>query len=78
MATKKTTKPKASNLTQQVATRMDVASFARLLAQTLGNDRWFTDEVIENGTARDNNSRRLPRPPAFETAGLPIATAASK
>ena len=47
MATKKTTKPKASNLTQQVATRMDVASFARLLAQTLGNDRWFTDEVIE-------------------------------
>jgi len=47
MATKKTNKPKASNLTQQVATRMDVASFARLLAQTLGNDRWFTDEVIE-------------------------------
>ena len=37
-----------------------------------------TDEVIENGTARDNNTRRLPRPPAFETAGLPIATAASK
>jgi hypothetical protein len=47
MATKKTNKPKASNLTQQVATRMDVASFARLLAQTLGNDRWFTDDVIE-------------------------------
>ncbi len=37
-----------------------------------------TDEVIENGTARDNNSRRLPRPPAFETTGLTIATAASK
>jgi gas vesicle protein GvpN len=37
-----------------------------------------TDEVIENGTARDNNSRRLPRPPAFETTGLAIATAALK
>jgi len=37
-----------------------------------------TDEVIENGTARDNNSRRLPRPPAFETTGLAIATAAPK
>lgn len=36
-----------------------------------------TDEVIENGTARDNTSRRLPRPPAFETSGLPVATAAS-
>ena len=25
---------------------MDVVSFARLLAQTLGNDRWFTEDVI--------------------------------
>jgi len=36
-----------------------------------------TDEVIENGTARDNTSRRLPRPPAFETSGLAVATAAA-
>jgi len=46
MATKKTTKPKASDFTKQIATRMDVVSFARLLAQTLGNDRWFTDDVV--------------------------------
>jgi len=47
MATKKTNKPKVSDFTKQIATRMDVVSFARLLAQTLGNDRWFTDDVIK-------------------------------
>ena len=34
MATKKTTKPKASNYTKQIATRMDVVSFAKLLDST--------------------------------------------
>jgi len=47
MATKKTNKPKVSDFTKQIATRMDVVSFARLLAQTLGNDRWFTDDVVK-------------------------------
>lgn len=48
MATKKTTKPKASDYTKQIATRMDVVAFARLLASSLGNDRWFTEDVIKN------------------------------
>ena len=48
MATKKTTKPKASGYTKQIATRMDVVAFARLLATSLGNDRWFTEDVIKN------------------------------
>ena len=48
MATKKTTKPKASAYTKQLATRMDVVAFARLLATSLGNDRWFTEDIIEN------------------------------
>ena len=48
MATKKTTKPKASAYTKQIATRMDVVSFARLLATSLGNDRWFTEDVIKS------------------------------
>ena len=48
MATKKTTKPKASGYTKQIATRMDVVAFARLLATSLGNDRWFTEDVIKS------------------------------
>jgi hypothetical protein len=48
MATKKTTKPKASSYTKQIATRMDVVAFARLLATSLGNDRWFTQDVIKS------------------------------
>jgi hypothetical protein len=48
MATKKTTKPKASGYTKQIATRMDVVAFARLLASSLGNDRWFTEDVIKS------------------------------
>jgi hypothetical protein len=48
MATKKTTKPKASAYTKQIATRMDVVAFARLLTSSLGNDRWFTEDVIKN------------------------------
>jgi hypothetical protein len=48
MATKKTTKPKASNYTKQIATRMDVVSFAKLLASSLGNDRWLTTDTIKN------------------------------
>jgi hypothetical protein len=48
MATKKTTKPKASAYTKQLATRMDVVTFARLLASSLGNDRWFTEDIIKN------------------------------
>ena len=48
MATKKTTKPKASAYTKQIATRMDVVAFARLLATSLGNDRWFTQDVIKS------------------------------
>jgi hypothetical protein len=48
MATKKTTKPKASAYTKQIATRMDVVSFARLLATSLGNDRWFTEDLIKS------------------------------
>jgi hypothetical protein len=48
MATKKTTKPKASAYTKQLATRMDVVAFARLLASSLGNDRWFTEDVIKS------------------------------
>jgi hypothetical protein len=48
MATKKTTKPKASGYTKQIATRMDVVAFARLLASSLGNDRWFTEDIIKS------------------------------
>jgi len=48
MATKKTTKPKASAYTKQLATRMDVVAFGRLLASSLGNDRWFTEDVIKS------------------------------
>jgi hypothetical protein len=47
MATKKTTKPKASSFTRQLATRMDVVTFARLLASSLGNDRWLSEDVIK-------------------------------
>ena len=48
MATKKTTRPKAAAYTKQIATRMDVVTFARLLATSLGNDRWFTEDVIKS------------------------------
>jgi hypothetical protein len=47
MATKKTTKPKASSFTKQLATRMDVVAFARLLASSLGNDRWLSEDVVK-------------------------------
>ena len=78
MATKKTTKPKASNLTQQVATRMDVASFARLLAQTLGNDRWFTDDVINKTFKESGPSGNKLAKDTSKTTKIPLIKSEDK
>jgi hypothetical protein len=72
MATKKTTKPRASNLTKQIATRMDVVSFARLLAQTLGNDRWFTEEVISNTFKQSGPSAGTVKKESAKATKIPL------
>lgn len=75
MATKKTNKPKASNYTKQIATRMDVIFFAKLLAASLGNDRWLTENVIKDtfsksgpeGTIKKDTVKKATKIPKLES-----------
>jgi hypothetical protein len=77
---------------EALESRIQSASSARLADIALGAKNDVDGSILEKKTddvdsaddlgdvdhARENASRRFPRPPAFESAGLPIASVVSK